>query len=444
MSSALPSFHHDRVVTELVQSLRQRRPLALVGAGASVGSGYPNWPGLIARMEKQLTRAGRLAPKLPEALKDLGDPAWHAEEFVAHLKPAGFRKFIKDNFCAPRPPNLLSEPHHLIARLGFRHFLTTNYDPCIELALKRAQRRPNVVHWSDGKQAQNFLTSLSDASGRPSVVYLHGHHTRPDNVILTETSYAAAYLDDNFVRRLLAIFMTQPIVFIGFSLDDPDLAQLLRIARATFRTNETQHFGIFGYRTAGQREVIARRMERKFGLKSAFYSITTRDNIDDHSALIDLLEYLVEASVKSKGAMPKRSETRPIREGQRLVFKEVSGTDNPHDPHKGKFGGQAQRNGRRLFVRARKEVKKNTYMAFDLVVAATKGEQPITGEVRFQLHPTFAANDYTERVRNGKAVSRIGASYGAFTVGVTILNEGTKLELDLSELNVFPKWFRES
>ena len=117
--------------------------------------------------------------------------------------------------------------------------------------------------------------------------------------------------------------------------------------------------------------------------------------------------------------------------------------DDPNDPHKGKFGGRSEVNGRRIYITNVKEIKKNAYMAFTLVVEATGGAPPLTGTVRFQLHPSFDEDDYEEKVINGRARSRIRAAYGAFTVGVSIISEDVRLELDLSELNAFPKWFRE-
>src|SRR5580704_11229628 len=137
----LPPFEKDKELEDLVLTMRNARPLALVGAGASVASGYPDWDALLDLLdvEMQNTATGRkqIAPKLPGILKELKDPAWQAEEFYNFLGPPHFRSFLSGTF---KTREIVEEPHHLIAGLNFRHVLTTNFDPCIEVALADAGR----------------------------------------------------------------------------------------------------------------------------------------------------------------------------------------------------------------------------------------------------------------------------------------------------------------
>jgi hypothetical protein len=44
----------------------------------------------------------------------------------------------------------------------------------------------------------------------------------------------------------------------------------------------------------------------------------------------------------------------------------------------------------------------------------------------------------------GRAEIQILAAFGAFTIRISIVDENIKLELDLSELDSFPIWFREN
>jgi hypothetical protein len=428
---SLPPFHASDDLNDLAD-LMTRRPLALVGAGASVASGYPDWKALFDHMEKRLKRVspGKLSPML----KELNDPAWQAEELYVHLKEDEYYRFLRETFAEPQPPNEVSEPHYLIARLGFRHILTTNYDPCIEIASRGFERPYRPLHWNNHGEANKFFRALSHADEGPYVVYLHGHHTRPEDIILTESSYSRAYLDETNQRRLVAIFITQPVVFVGFSMNDPDLGYLMRLVR-TDSDGMTQHFGIFGCRTADERELIRRRMEGKYGIRSVFYRI---DDDGSHACLLQLLEHLGKFKTLSR-SHPKTESAQP---GATATSSTDSNIVNALDPHKGQFGGLYERNGRRLYVTDLREVKKDTYMAFTLVVESLPGFAPLVGNVRFQLHPTFDEPDYAESAINGRAESQIRAAYGAFTVGVTF-EGGKKLELDLSELEIFPPWFRE-
>ncbi|PII39804.1 hypothetical protein T190_00630 [Sinorhizobium meliloti CCBAU 01290] len=75
-------FDRDERFDALIDSMRRVRPLALVGAGASVDSGYPTWERLLRELEEEvLKRPGVVAPKHMSVIKDLPDPAWQAEEF---------------------------------------------------------------------------------------------------------------------------------------------------------------------------------------------------------------------------------------------------------------------------------------------------------------------------------------------------------------------------
>ena len=447
---SLPAFYESPNLKALYRDMRDSPPLALVGAGASIPSGYPSWSRLMDEMEERLQSVSPQAPQFSRVLKLLNDAPWQAEELHSQLKDE-FHRFIKDRFGDPKEPNSVAEPYHLIARLPFRHILTTNFDRCIELAMKKSEKPFEPIDWNIEKQAREFLRSLSKSNSIRYVVHLHGIYDNPSKIVLTESSYAERYLDENFRRRLLAIFITQPIVFIGFSMNDPDLGQLMRVVRASLGPESDQHFGIFGYRTADERELIERRMYLKYGLKAVFYRVQTDGSGgEDHSALLDLLEFLgsvepIEEPFKTKTQIQHEGVTLgPNR--NRLRYPPPVNLKLQHaalDPHKGRFGGKSENSGRRVYVQNEKVVKTGSYMSFEIVVEATPGAPPLTGKVRFQLHPTFHDDERLQDVVKGRAKIKIGAAYGAFTLGITILPENIKLELDLSELDIFPPWFRE-
>jgi hypothetical protein len=454
MSSSLPDYDIGTNLDDLAKVMALR-PLALIGAGASVASGYPSWGDLLEALEERIKRSATpntVSPKLKMVLDKLGDPAWHAEELVRRLGDQAFCQYIQDTFQSPKPPLAVSEVHKALATLGFRHYLTTNYDPCMEEALHQAGRTCCPIYWSDAGQVGSFFGALSDPSAMPCVAYIHGRYDRPSEVVLTETSYRI-YLDEIFERRLLAIFMTQPVVFIGFSMTDPELGQLMRVVRATMGSSTTRHFGIFGYRTADERELIQRRMLDKYGVRAVFYRIASDDaGRDDHRFLLDLLGYLRQpahaamADGKPAAGAPGQEAHKEVhRSSAPLSFSSSAYESSPAaiDPHKGMFGGSPERNGRVLTVENIDIIEDDAYLGFTLVVKPTEGAPPVKGKVRFRLHPTFAPDDYEEVAKNGAVRSRIPAAYGAFTVGVTADNGQTQLELDLSELDVFPTWFRE-
>jgi len=112
---------------------------------------------------------------------------------------------------------------------------------------------------------------------------------------------------------------------------------------------------------------------------------------------------------------------------------------DPEDPHRGQWGGKPQRNGRKLSATVR-PVSKH-WFEIQLVVTGTDRD-PLEGEVKFHLHPTFDPSVETVPARRGEA-RLVAHAFGAFTAGAETDGGRTHLELDLAKLPDAPKYFRE-
>lgn len=112
---------------------------------------------------------------------------------------------------------------------------------------------------------------------------------------------------------------------------------------------------------------------------------------------------------------------------------------DPEDPQKGQWGGQSERNGRRLSARVTSIT--DDWFAIRLMVSST-GAMPLSGTVTFHLHPTFPRDRVEVPVMHGAALLDLEA-FGAFTVGVETDGGRTSLELDLALDRDFPTTFRE-
>lgn len=424
-----PIYPNDSLKALVALMNSRRPPLALVGAGASRPSGYPDWPGLTKLLGERAQKAKVITPKWLATLADSSDPPWAAEEYRQLLTEAVFDRFIGDTFVKKD----VEEPYHAIMDLPFRHILTTNYEHCCEAALERTDGPdPPVVVWDEADKLNRFLMTLSEPGARRHVVHLHGRYTSPQSVVLTESSYVGRYVKSEDARRkLLAIFMTNPVVFIGFSLDDPDLAQLMREVAA--RSGGANHFALMKYSSELEREAIASKIKTKFGVQTVFYYVP--EDSSDHGNLVLLLRHL-----KSGGPLPDPvpviAPPSPARQaGGKPPINEL-------DPNKGQFGRRAERQGYRLSVTGVDEVRRRKWLTFRLVVEDTKEPSRLAGAVGFFLHPSFNKDRREVPVENGRASLKL-TSYGAFTVGVR-LPGGVELELDLAtvEHRDIPMWFR--
>ncbi len=115
----------------------------------------------------------------------------------------------------------------------------------------------------------------------------------------------------------------------------------------------------------------------------------------------------------------------------------------PDDPHKGKWGGRAEANERRLSATVSPHPESPDLFHVRLEVQATSPDKPLRGTVCFHLHPTFKHAMREVPVRKGVATLKL-IGWGAFTVGVEADDGATRLELDLSTVEGAPAEFRDS
>jgi hypothetical protein len=111
------------------------------------------------------------------------------------------------------------------------------------------------------------------------------------------------------------------------------------------------------------------------------------------------------------------------------------------DPQLGRWGGQSERNGRKLSASVKPIPNDDENFRVRMMVVSVDKQRPLSGTVTFHLHPTFNPADVRVGVRDGKAViERI--AWGAFTVGAEADDNRTCLELDLSTVPETPELFR--
>ena len=426
----MDSVAEDEAFKELVALMRrQPAPLALIGAGVSRASGYPDWRELLAKLSDKARK--HASPKYLSYLESLADPAWQAEEYRRLLGEHAFKSTVAALFAPRSGSNPLLD---LIVKLGFRHILTTNYDDCIERAFERAGMDGlQVIEWSEEANMRRFFLDLSRSNAPPYLVHLHGRYYSPAEVILTETSYVMRYVrSEDAQRKLFALFITQPVVLIGFSVNDPDLNSLMREVNARLGVGPPQHFALTGYELDEQRLLSKRRLEGKFGIQPVFYRVTRKDGSEDHSELRELLERLY-ARLHNR----EYAAEEPVSGD--ITLEPLSSVD-PLDQQKGQWGGRAEANSRRLRVEFVKEYEEK-WCDLDLVVESTDPSSPLSGEVIFHLHHTFPDHRRSVSADGDGARLHIGA-YGAFTVGAEADGGRTILELDLAQETKLPKWFR--
>ncbi len=140
------------------------------------------------------------------------------------------------------------------------------------------------------------------------------------------------------------------------------------------------------------------------------------------------------------------AEVAPVAVDLKAVGKPQERASSEDDTQKGKWGGQRENGGWKVFVKGPITPLSSDpdYFRVCLNVVSTDPERkPLTGRVSFYLHDTFRPEVETVMASNGIADLEI-VSYGAFTVGVEC-EDGTPLEIDLADEDIeAPRRFKIS
>jgi hypothetical protein len=154
----------------------------------------------------------------------------------------GNRQYIKerladDMFASVSLPDFRvpDEPHALLADLRLPVYVTTNYDDLMYEALADRGRAPQraICPWytTDRAEVEEATILFRKAAGynpdsdRPIVYHLHGHHSKPESLVLTEDDYIEFLVRVSADPKLLPAVIqrslsSKMLLFVGYSLED--------------------------------------------------------------------------------------------------------------------------------------------------------------------------------------------------------------------------------
>ncbi len=239
------AFDLSRIPDYLKQAYQGKRCAVLVGAGASVGAGLPNWGDFLGRMIDD-ARDHRVisGDKEDEYRRLVKDPAKYLM-VAAGLKDdlgAYFEEFVDRTFMAPKPQP--TDLHRAMTGADQLQFvLTTNYDILIETAYREVGVNDvPVCTFTDAGEVQRRLSKREFF-----ILKAHGDASKLGNgIVLTELDYRNIIYQQRAYQSLLsAMFTMFTIVFVGVSMNDPEINLLLSyIVDAFSPTSGPSHFAL--------------------------------------------------------------------------------------------------------------------------------------------------------------------------------------------------------
>lgn len=189
------------------------------GSGISVGTGLPDFPGLVA---DAYARTGQRPDELEAALCERKQFDKVLGLLEGRLNPGRLRREVITRLSdAPTGPLDAHRALLELSRVGERglRIVTTNFDDRFERAVR------GLIFDSAPK------LPIPKPHGWASLVHLHGRiqpNDRGDDLVLTAADFGRAYLTERWASRFITeLFREFTIVFVGYSLDDPVLSYMV-------------------------------------------------------------------------------------------------------------------------------------------------------------------------------------------------------------------------
>ena len=270
---------------EFLDLIQRRRVVFFCGAGLSVGTGLPTFPGLVRELDKILNPAPNDRFK-----RGRTDYDRMLSELESRFVPGRMRKHVRSILCKRHKPGTLGN-HQNILKLaatadgGFR-LVTTNFDDRFALA-------------NSGKILSNDAPTLPvPDAGWSSLVHLHGRICEDkdlNDLVLNASDFGRAYLSEGWARRFVVHLMRRwPVAFVGYGLNDPPMRYLMDAVYDP-RTSAKEFcpaFAFVGYKT-GEEDKQQREWEGK-RVTPIFYN-----SADNHKVLGKILGNLVRLKYES-------------------------------------------------------------------------------------------------------------------------------------------------
>lgn len=274
-----------RSLWRVVKELNADGRLALfVGAGVSMGCGLPGWAELVARV---LTATWKDQPELATLL--LKDKNILAARYARQKAGAKFNRIVHRVLYQDEVE--LSRCVWAIARSGVRQICTFNFDDLLAEALLAEGTACGIATPDEPFRATHEGSTIYHPHGILPRFYNDGELDAA-KIVFSEDDYHNLYSDPYSWANItqLSLLTSKSVLFIGLSMQDPNLRRLIDIARGKGFMN--QHFAVFRDPTARcSRSDLKeyRRLRKLIEIDMKCLGITTWF-VDSHDKVAEIVE----------------------------------------------------------------------------------------------------------------------------------------------------------
>ncbi len=281
----MANFDINEIPSKLIDALKKRNCGLFVGAGLSISAGFPSWERLLAELiDKAKAETKTPKEKIDELYQLSKNPAKFllAAEELRDLLPSELHKYIKVRFDDKTiKPTAV---HKKLFSINNNYIITTNYDTLIESAYVKVNHElPNIYTYKDAASI-NYNLYEKDYF----ILKAHGDSSRaPKEIVLTEKDYRSIIYNERGYQSILQVmFSTSNILFLGVSLNDPEINLLLGFIHHIFHGGSPDHYALMP-----KDQITGTEMDR--WRKDYNITIIPYDPVDNHRQVEEFIDGVI-------------------------------------------------------------------------------------------------------------------------------------------------------
>ncbi|MBQ7955535.1 MAG: SIR2 family protein [Lachnospiraceae bacterium] len=217
--------------SNLIEELAYRRGIIFFGSGISAtakrvdGTRPATWKEFMESIRS-------IAKNLTDADNAYLDEKMKCQDYLATLQaiyekcdPGEYSKFLRDTYG--RGGLTPSIAHEKIKEIDCKIVITTNFDKIYDTFC--SGEGYTTLTYDEPKAIVNNIKSPNNL-----IIKAHGTIDKIDHIIFTEQQYYSKQEEyPEFYAILSALFLTNTVVFLGYSLNDPDINLVLQFLHKT-------------------------------------------------------------------------------------------------------------------------------------------------------------------------------------------------------------------
>lgn len=250
-----------KMVEDIIKAIESHSLFLFIGAGVSIGQGYPDWNKYVEELLRYWTyRLSDLNKDKSVKREDILFLNYVAESNMDKKRKIDIMHYLIKEY--QKDPNENVSELLKFERMYFREiepierinktlkelvkleatFITTNYDNQIE--------KHYTQNWGRNLKVFEDVSKLNGRVPADSIIYLHGHPDGdPHHFINSSSSYSKLYYEENerlnIFRQFLQSEVDPTILFIGCSMEEEEILAFLNKQYHT--KNETKYYALMRY-----------------------------------------------------------------------------------------------------------------------------------------------------------------------------------------------------